>query len=165
MTSQRSRRISAVAAAGLMIVGGTATALAGAAMAREALRPIPQAAKCVKVAKDGTITIKRCGTLPADRPGTPTNVRVRITGPTQFTLRWKAPSSGPVPTSYAVYAKAGTDIIEVCTTQKRTCVKEDFTSDNTYRFYVVPSNASGRGPAGISADVYLPADVSPDGYR
>ncbi|MBU6279709.1 MAG: fibronectin type III domain-containing protein [Actinomycetales bacterium] len=165
MPRMRHHRLSALATAALILVGGTAATLATPATAIESLRPIPQAAKCVKVAKDGTITIKKCGTLPADRPGAPANVRAKITGPTEITVRWKKPSSGPVPTSYAVYAKAGPEVVEVCTTEKRTCVKSDFANDTTYTFFVVPSNASGRGPAGISAELFLPTDVSPDGFR
>ncbi|MFM8895100.1 MAG: fibronectin type III domain-containing protein [Actinomycetales bacterium] len=158
-------RVGAIAATALLVVGSAAALLGSPASAVESLRPIPQAAKCVKVAKDGTITITKCGTLPADRPAAPVNVRARITGPTEITLRWKVAPSGPVPTSYAVYAKAGPEIIEVCTSEKRTCTKSDFANDTTYRFFVVPSNASGRGPAGVSADLYLPTDVSPDGFR
>jgi len=165
MPSKRHHRLSALATAALILVGGSAATLATPATAIESLRPIPQAAKCVKVAKDGTISIKKCGTLPADRPAAPTNIRARITGPNEISLRWKASTSGPLPTSYAVYAKSGPDVVEVCTTEKRTCLKSDFANDTTYTFFVVPSNASGRGPAGISAELFLPTDVSPDGYR
>lgn len=142
-----------------------AVGFANPVQAVESVHSIAAAAKCVKETKDGSITIKNCGTLPTDRPAAPANVRAAITGPTEFSIRWRKADSGPVPTSYTVYAKSGLDVVKVCTTDKRKCLNSDFAVDKTYRFYVVPLNASGRGPAGISADVYLPTEVSPDGYR
>ena len=150
--------------AALASSAGLVIGISAPANAAPVTTPAPMADMCVKITGE-KVKVRKCKSLETDVPGKPERVRGQVTGPQAITVRWKAPSSGNVPTSYTVVAQSDAGTVVACTSKKRTCTAENLTVEKEYSFYVVGSNASGAGPAGVSAGVFLPENASPDGYR
>lgn len=158
----RLRRLVTVAALTSMLIGPAAV-VPGAMASVPAADPA-QATCVVEGAEFLQAELAACPTPLAKVPGVPQSVRVRITGPQAIKIRWKAPT-GKRARLYSVYAFVGDQGTLVCTVKRFRCTASDLEVDREYVFYVVAANDAGRGVAGASAAIYLPAEASPDGFR
>ena len=158
----RIRRSLTVAALTSLLIGSAAFGSIAAASVPAA---DPAQATCVV---DGVEFLQAelgaCPTPLAKVPGVPQSVRARITGPQAIKIRWGAPT-GKRAKLYSVYAFVGDQGTLVCTVKRFRCTASDLEVDREYVFYVVAANDAGRGAAGSSAAIYLPAEASPDGFR